>query len=92
MKINDFLRQIASDIKRTNENLTKEDFYYLLKYIGIKQDTSLAKEIEEFYTKFLDNLGNSLVRHITRKTGRNENTTHYIGFYVDERASYTESY
>lgn len=92
MRINDFLRQIASDIKRTNENLTKEDFYYLLKYTGIKKDTTLSEDIEDFYNKFLDNLGNSLVRHITRKTGTNENTTHYIGFYVDERASYTESY
>ena len=92
MRINDFLHQIASDIKRTNESLTSNDIYYLLKYTDIKKDESLAQDIEDFYQKFLDSLNNSLVRHITRKTGQNESTTHYIGFYVEKRASYTEAY
>lgn len=92
MKINDFLRQIASDIKKTGRILTKEDYYYLLKYVGVKKDTSRVGEIEEFYDNFLDNLNNSLVRHIARSTGKEENTTHYIGFYTESRASYTESY
>ena len=92
MRINDFLKQIASDIKTTDKDFTKEDFYYLLKYTGIKKDKSLVSEIEEFYDNFLESLNNSLIRHITRRTGSNENTTHYIGFYTDKRASYTESY
>ena len=78
-------------MKNTDKNFTKDDFYYLLKYIGINKDKSRAPEIEEFYAKFLDSLNNSLVRHVVRKTGKKENTTHYIGFYTDERASYTES-
>lgn len=91
MKMNDFLKQIASDIKTTNRKLTKDDYYALLKYVGIKKDTSRANEIEEFYHTFLDNLNNSLVRHVVRQTGKDENTTNYIAFYVDTRASYTES-
>ena len=92
MKMNEFLRQIASDIKTTGKSYTKDDYYHLLKYVGIKKDQSRVNDIEEFYDKFLDSLNNSLVRHVVRKTGKNENTTHYIGFYTDERASYTESY
>ena len=38
MKINDFLKQIASDIKTTDKDFTKEDFYYLLKYTQKKVD------------------------------------------------------
>ena len=92
MKINEFLRQIASDIKNTGKAYTKDDYYHLLKYTGINKDDSRANDIEEFYDKFLESLNNSLVRHIVRKTGKGVNTTHYIGFYADERASYTESY
>ena len=92
MRINDFLKQVASDIKTTGKDFTKEDFYYLLKYTGIKKDKSLVDDIETFYQDFLEKLGNSLIRHVTRKTGTKENTTHYIGFYTDKRASYTESY
>ena len=91
MKMNDFLKQIASDIKQTQKVFTSEDFYYLLKYVGIKKDQSLVQDIEEFYNNFLNSLNNSLVRHVIRKTGTKENTTHYIGFYTDSRASYTES-
>lgn len=79
MKINDFLKQIASDIKTTGKLLTKDEIYYKLKYIGIKKDTTLVNDIEAFYETFLKSLNNSLVRHITRKTGQKENTTHYIG-------------
>lgn len=91
MKMNDFLKQIASDINKNKKEFTKEDFYYLLKYTGIKKDQSLVNDIEEFYEHFQESLNNSLVRHIVRKTGIKENTTHYIGFYVASRASYTES-
>lgn len=91
MKMNDFLKQCASDIKRTDKELTADDFYYLLKYVGIKKDQSLVADIEEFYQNFLNNLNNSLVRHVVRKTGTKENTTHYVGFYTEARASYTES-
>ena len=91
MKMNDFLKQCASDIKTTGKPFTEDDFYYLLKYVGIKKDQSLVEDIEEFYQNFLNNLNNSLVRHIVRKTGKKENTTHYIGFYTDARANYTES-
>lgn len=92
MKMNDFLKQIASDIKNTQKNLTKDDYYYILKYVGIKKDNSLAKDITNFYDAFLDSLKNSLVRNITRKTGKDENTTHYIAFYATKRASYKEAY
>ena len=91
MKMNDFLKQIASDIKN-KKHYTKDDYYYLLKYTGIKKDDSRALEIEEFYHKFLESLNNSLIRHITRKTGEGVNTTNYIGFYTEKRASYTEAY
>ena len=91
MKMNEFLKQIASDIKNGKE-YTKEDYYYLLKYTGIKKDHSRAEEIEEFYNKFLESLNNSLIRHVTRKTGTGINTTNYIGFYTEKRASYTEAY
>ena len=67
MKINDFLKQIASDIKTTGKILTKDEIYYKLKYIGIKKDTTLVNDIEAFYETFLKSLNNSLVRHITRK-------------------------
>lgn len=92
MRMNEFLKKIVSDIKTTNKELTKDDFYYLLKYTGIKQDKTLVNDIETFYTTFLENLNNSLVRHVVRKTGEKENTTNYIGFYTERRANYTESY
>ena len=92
MRINDFLKQAASDMKTSNKELTKEDFYYRLKYTDITKDKSQVNDIEEFYQTFLNNLNNSLVRHVIRKTGIGENTTHYIGFYTESRASYTESY
>ena len=92
LRINDFLKQIASDINKTERILTKDDYYYLLKYVGVKKDASRVGEIEEFYQSFLDNLNNSLVRHIVRNTGEGENTTHYIGFYTESRANYTEAY
>lgn len=90
--MNEFLKQLASDIKSTNQVLSEKEIYALLKYTKIKRDASLAQEIETFYSRFLNNLSNSLVRHITRQTGKNEFTTHYIGFYVEKRANYTEAY
>ncbi len=91
MKMNDFLKQIASDIKTTNKELTSQDFYYILKYLGIKKDESLSEDIENFYQSFLESLNNSLVRNITKKTGQKNNTTHYIAFYTNKRASYKEA-
>ncbi len=92
MKINDFLKKIASDIKKSNQEYTVDDYYYLLKYSSIKKDESRVQDIETFYASFLDNLNNSLVRHVVRKTGKDANTTHYLGFYIEERANYTEAY
>ena len=45
MSINDFLISIANDINNNNLDLTDEDFYYMLKYLGIKKDVSLAQDI-----------------------------------------------
>ena len=92
MKMNEFLKQIASDKRKLGKELNKDDYYLMLKYTGINKDQSLVNDIEEFYQNFLENLNNSLVRHVIRKTGEKENTTHYIGFYVDKRANYTEAY
>ena len=92
MKMNEFLKQIASDKRKLGKELNKDDYYLMLKYTGINKDQSLVNDIEEFYQNFLENLTNSLVRHVIRKTGEKENTTHYIGFYVDKRANYTEAY
>ncbi len=91
MKINNFLRQIASDIKITNKDYTALDFYYLLKYIGIKKDGSLAKDINSFYKEFLNNLDNSLVKYTKFSKNTNENMTHYIGFYVNKKADFREA-
>ena len=92
MTMNEFLKQIASDKRTLGKEFNRNDYYKLLKYTGIKKDESLVNDIEEFYHNFLENLNNSLVRHVIRKTGNKENTTHYIGFYVDKRANYTEAY
>lgn len=86
MILNEFLKKTASDIKVTNKVFSEEDFYYILKYIGVKKDVSKSKDIEKFYQNFLDNLDNSLVKYVTRKTKSLEDVTHYIGFYVDKKA------
>ena len=91
MKMNDFLKRVASDIKIKDTNFTQDDFYYILKYVGVKKDSSLASDIKAFYEKFLDNLDNSLVRHIARKTKENENTTYYLGLYTEKRANFKEA-
>ena len=91
MKINDFLKQIARDIEKKDIDLTKDDFYYILKYVGIKKREDLEEDIESYFNQFLDNLGNSLVRHIVRSTGTKENKTYYIGLYAEKRASYKEA-
>ncbi len=91
MSINDFLKKIAVDIKVNNRVYDKEDFYYLLKYWGIKKDNSLMLDIENFYEEFLNNLSNSLVKYETRKVKDGENATYYIGFYVDKKANYEEA-
>jgi len=88
MKINDFLKKIAKDIETKNRNLEADDFYYILKYLGVKKDSSLAPDIESFYQSFLDSLNDSLVKYEHNSTGTDENTTHYLGFYVDRKANY----
>ncbi len=88
MTINEFLKKFAQDIKDNDKEYKADDFYYILKYLGIKKNDTLALEIESFYQDFLNNLGNSLVKYETRKVGEKENVTNYIGFYVDKKASY----
>ena len=89
MTINEFLKEMAKEVQE--RDISQDDFYYRLKYVGIKKDQSLVQDIETFYETFLENLNNSLVRHIAKKTKSGANTTHYIGLYVEKRASYTES-
>lgn len=91
MSINDFLKQIASDILKNKKVLSKNDFYYILKYLGVKQNVSLVGDIKKFYDDFLDSLNNSLVKYDARVVGEEENTTNYIGFYVDKKADYNEA-
>ena len=89
--MNEFLKKISKDLRDTDRDLTSEDFYYILKYVGVKKDTSYALEIEKFYQEFLDTLNNSLVKYETKKVKRDENTTHYISFYVDKKANYLDA-
>lgn len=91
MTINDFLKKIAKDMQENHRILSREDFYYILKYIGVKQDTSLVNDIENFYQSFLDSLNQSLVKYISKSTKKGENITHYIGFYVDKKANYLDA-
>ena len=91
MGINEFIKKIAQDIKINNNDYTKEDFYYILKYIGVKKDIANYQDIEKFYQEFLGNLSNSLVKFETRKIKTQENATYYIGFYVDKKADYKEA-
>lgn len=89
--MNDFLKKIASDIKSTGKEFTEDDFYYILKYLGVKKDVSLVNDIEKFYEDFLNNLNNSLVRYEEKTVKSGENATHYLGFYVDKMADYKEA-
>lgn len=91
MRINDFLKQIASDITTNNREYESDNFYYLLKYVGVKQDTSLVEDIELFYKDFLVNLDNSLVKYTKRVKNSGENATHYIAFYTNKKADYKEA-
>lgn len=91
MTINDFLKKIASDIKGTDKNFTSEDFYYILKYAGVKKNATKAQDIEKFYQDFVDNLNNSLVKYEKRKVKNLADGTNYIGFYVDKKADYLEA-
>lgn len=85
MTISDFLKKAA------NNNYSKDDYYYMLKYLNIKKDTSLDKDIQKYYQEFLESLDNSLIKYRTKRLGLNENTTHYIVFNADKKALYTES-
>ena len=91
MSINEFIKKIANDIKLNKQDLETEDFYYILKYIGVTKDMSLSEDIVKFYHNFLDNLGNSLIKYETRQIKDDENATYYIGFYVDKKADYREA-
>ena len=91
MKINDFIKKIANDIKMNNRQLSSDDFYYMLKYIGIKKDSSLVNDIEKFYQDFLNSLNNSLVKYDARNMKYGENVTHYIAFYTDKKADYNNA-
>lgn len=89
--INDFLKSVANDIKKTNKDLSADDFYYILKYLGVKKNVSLVQDIEKFYEDFLENLNNSLVRFENKSVKSGENATHYLAFYVDKKADYREA-
>lgn len=91
MKINDFLKNIAKDMEANHRVFSSDDFYYMLKYVGIQKDTGLVQDIEKFYQDFLNSLGNSLVRYETRTQKYAENATHYIAFYTDKKADYMET-
>ncbi len=91
MSINEFIKKIANDIKLNNKDLTEEDYYYILKYIGVTKDMSLSEDIVKFYHNFLDNLSNSLIKYETRQIKDDENATYYIGFYADKKADYKEA-
>ncbi|MDE5538902.1 MAG: hypothetical protein K2J20_00240, partial [Bacilli bacterium] len=54
-------------------------------------NTLLHKDIDKFFQDFLNSLNNSLVRYDVKALGKDENTTHYIAFYADEKANYNEA-
>ncbi len=87
MDLNAFFKNIANDLKEKKQDLSSDDFYYILKYLGIEQNDSLASEVASFYEEFLTNLSNSLVKYETKSVGSGVNKTHYLGFYVDKKAS-----
>ncbi len=89
--MNEFIRQVISDKNIQGKVFTQDDFYYMLKYYGVKKDIRLYQDIEKYYQDFLHSLGNSLVRYEVRNLGSEENTTHYIAFYADRKADYLES-
>ncbi len=89
--MNGFLKKIAQDMKMNEREYTKEDFYYILKYIGVEKDTSLEKDIEKFYKDFVGNLSNSLVKYQERQVKSGENATYYIAFYTDKKADYKKA-
>lgn len=91
MTINEFLKKISMEMRTNNRVLSEEDFYYILKYLGVKKDTSLVSDIEKFYQDFLETLNQSLVKYTERSTKTGENVTHYIGFYVDKKANYLDA-
>lgn len=91
MSINDFIKTIVKEVETNDRTFSKDDFYYMLKYLGVKKDISLVNDIEKFYQDFLNSLNNSLVKFDERKLGSEENTTHYIAFYTDKKADYLEA-
>ncbi len=91
MNINEFMKKIAMEIKTKDRDYTRDDYYYILKYIGVKKDKSLVEDIETFYQDFLDNLSNSLVKYEAKRVKTGENATYYIGFYADKKAFYKDA-
>lgn len=90
-KMNDFLKKIVSEIKRTGKEYSADDFYYALKYLGVNGESHLALDIEKFYHNFLESLNNSLVKYEERTVKSGENATHYIAFYAAKKANYKEA-
>ena len=91
MKINDLIKSISQDMQLNNRVFYKDDFYYMLKYVGIKKNNYLYKDIDKFYEEFLTSLNNSLVRYETRSLKFGENKTNYISFYATEKADYLKA-
>jgi len=55
MSINDFIKVVVNEQNKNEKDFSKDDFYYMLKYLGIKKDKSLVNDIEKFYQDFLNN-------------------------------------
>ena len=91
MTINDFLKKIESDIKISNKDYNSDDFYYMLKYLGVKKNKGLVSDIEVFYNDFLKSLNDSLVKYDTRKLNYKENATYYIAFNTLKKADFREA-
>ena len=45
MSINDFIKVIVNEQNKNDKDFSKDDFYYMLKYLGIKKDKSLVSDI-----------------------------------------------
>lgn len=91
VSITEFLRELASEMVHNDKEFTSEEIYQKLKFVGVNSNNTLHKEIEKFYQDFVNNLANSLVKYEVKSKGKNENTTHYIGFYTDKKAEYKEA-
>ena len=90
MLLNDFFSSLAKDFETKTQTLTSDDFYYILKYLNIETDTSLASQIETFFQQFLDKLSASLVKYESKYTKEGANRTNYLALYTTTKCPHTE--